>query len=45
MSPYGFATIGHAKHAWALAAAGVHLWGSLTLTGLGILTLKLLAGG
>jgi hypothetical protein len=39
MSPYGFATIGHAKHAWALPAAGGHFCNSLTLTGLGILAL------
>lgn len=33
--------IARAEYAWALAAASVHLGGSLLLTGLGMLTVKL----
>lgn len=36
--------IGHEEYLWALATAGVHLLGSLLLTGLGILSVKLLSG-
>ena len=36
--------IGREEYVWAFGAAGVHLFGSLLLTGLGIVTVKLLAG-
>lgn len=36
--------LGREQYLWALATAGVHLLGSLVLTALGILCVKLLAG-
>lgn len=36
--------IGREEYLWALATASVHLVGSLLLTGLGILSVKLLSG-
>lgn len=36
--------IGHAEYRWAIATACAHLFGSLAMTALGILSFKLLAG-
>lgn len=36
--------IGKAEYLWAIGAASVHLFGSLALTGLGILVVKVVSG-
>jgi len=36
--------ISHAQYHWAIATAGAHLFGSLALTALGIVSFKLLTG-
>ncbi len=37
--------LAHAEYAWALAEAGAHLAGSLSLTALGMITVKLFVSG